>query len=203
MNTQTKNTQSKLNPKDAHKLLVDGNLRFSQNLKANRNLKDQVKDTSLGQFPFAAILSCIDSRVPAELIFDLGIGDIFSVRIAGNIINEDILGSLEYSCKVSGAKIVVVLGHSNCGAVTAACQNVELGNITNLLNKIKPVIERSNYEFFDTNAIESVAQDNVHWSIDRIRKESHILAKMEKDGEIEIVGAYYDLTNGLVSFYEY
>ncbi len=202
MNTQTKNTQSKLSHKDAHKLLVDGNLRFSQNLKANRNLKDQVKDTSLGQYPFAAILSCIDSRVPAELIFDLGIGDIFSIRIAGNIINEDILGSLEYSCKVSGAKIVVVLGHSNCGAVTAACKHVELGNITSLLSKIKPVLEKSNTDTFDHNAIELVAQDNVHWSIKRIRNESPILAKMEKDGEIEILGAYYDVTTGLITFYE-
>jgi len=202
MNTQTKNTQSKLSHKDAHNLLVDGNLRFSQNLKANRNLKDQVKDTSLGQYPFAAILSCIDSRVPAELIFDLGIGDIFSIRIAGNIINEDILGSLEYSCKVSGAKIVVVLGHSNCGAVTAACKHVEFGNITSLLSKIKPVIEKSNTETFDYNAIELVAQENVHWSIKRIRNESPILAKMEKDGEIEILGAYYDVTTGLITFYE-
>lgn len=202
MNTQTKNTQDKLSPKDAHQLLVDGNWRFSQNLKAQRNLKDQVLHTSNGQYPFAAILSCIDSRVPAELIFDLGIGDIFSVRVAGNIINNDILGSLEYSCKVSGAKIVVVLGHSKCGAVTAACQHVELGNITGLLSKIKPVIEQTNIESFDYEAIESVAQENVHWSIKRIRNESPVLAEMEKNGEIEILGAYYDVNTGIVTFYE-
>ena len=129
MKTQTKITQENLSPKDAHNILVEGNKRFSQNLKAQRNLKDQVFETSKGQYPFAVILSCIDSRVPAELVFDQGIGDIFSVRVAGNIINEDILGSMEYACKVAGSKIVVVMGHTKCGAVTSACKHIELGNI--------------------------------------------------------------------------
>ncbi|MBN4082795.1 hypothetical protein JYT50_00235 [bacterium AH-315-A23] len=141
MKTQTKITQENLTPKKAHRILVEGNNRFAQNLKAQRNLQDQVFETSKGQFPFAVILSCIDSRVPAELVFDQGIGDIFSTRIAGNIINEDILGSMEYACKVAGSKIVVVMGHTKCGAVTAACQNIELGNITSLLHKIKPAID--------------------------------------------------------------
>jgi len=202
MYTQTKNTQEVLSPKDAYKLLVDGNWRFVQNLKLQRNLKEQVAHTSSGQYPFAAILSCIDSRVPVELIFDLVIGDVFSARVAGNIVNDDILGSLEYSCKVSGAKIVVVLGHSKCGAVTSACQDVKLGNITSLLSKIKPVIEQTNKKSFKAEDIEFVAQENVHWSIKRIREESPILAEMEKNGEIEIIGAYYDVNTGVVSFYE-
>lgn len=150
------------------------------------------------------ILSCIDSRVPAELVFDQGIGDIFSVRVAGNIINEDILGSMEYACKVAGSKIVVVMGHTKCGAVTSACQHVELGNITPLLNKIKPavtIIEAKNGEM-NAEAIEEVSVENVKISISRIREESSILAEMERNGEIEIVGAMYDVSSGEVEFFE-
>jgi len=149
-------------------------------------------------------LSCIDSRVPAELVFDQGIGDIFSVRVAGNIINEDILGSMEYACKVAGSKIVVVMGHTKCGAVTSACQHVELGNITPLLNKIKPavtLIEAKNGEM-NAEAIEEVSVENVKISISRIREESSILAEMERNGEIEIVGAMYDVSSGEVEFFE-
>ena len=141
MITQTKETQEVLSPKDALNLLVDGNKRFVQNLKAQRDLLSQVKQTSTGQFPFAVILGCIDSRTPMELIFDQGIGDIFSVRVAGNIINEDVLGSMEYSCKVAGSKVLVVMGHTKCGAVTAACKGVKLGNITPLLAKIQPAVD--------------------------------------------------------------
>ena len=204
MKTQTKITQENLSPKDAHNILVEGNKRFTQNLKAQRNLQDQVFETSKGQYPFAVILSCIDSRVPAELVFDQGIGDIFSVRVAGNIINEDILGSMEYACKVAGSKIVVVMGHTKCGAVTSACQHVELGNITPLLNKIKPavtIIEAKNGEM-NAEAIEEVSVENVKISISRIREESSILAEMERNGEIEIVGAMYDVSNGEVEFFE-
>ena len=203
MKTQTKITQENLSPKDAHNILVEGNKRFSQNLKAQRNLKDQVFETSKGQYPFAVILSCIDSRVPAELVFDQGIGDVFSVRVAGNIINEDILGSMEYACKVAGSKIVVVMGHTKCGAVTSACKHIELGNITPLLNKIKPavtLIEAKNGKMND-EAIEEVSVENVKLSIDRIREESPILAEMEKNGEIEIVGAMYDVSSGIVDFF--
>ncbi|MCF6169247.1 carbonic anhydrase family protein [Lutibacter sp.] len=204
MRTQTKITQDNLTPKDAHKILVEGNNRFVQNLKAQRNLQDQVFETSKGQYPFAVILSCIDSRVPAELVFDQGIGDIFSARVAGNIINEDILGSMEYACKVAGSKIVVVMGHTKCGAVTAACQNVKLGNITPLLDKIKPAVDIIKVErgVFDEEAIEEVALTNVRISIDRIREESPILSEMEKNNEIEIVGAIYDVSNGKVDFFE-
>ena len=201
MKTQTKYTQENLTPKDAYNILVEGNKRFEQNLKAQRNLQDQVLETSKGQYPFAVILSCIDSRVPAELVFDQGIGDIFSIRIAGNIINEDVLGSMEYACKVAGSKIAVVMGHSKCGAVTAACNHVELGNITALLSKINPAVNMANEGAITDEVIEEVAIRNVRLSIERIRNESPILAKMEKDGQIEIVGAMYDVSNGRVEFF--
>ena len=204
MKTQTKITQENLTPKDAHAILVEGNKRFIENLKAQRNLKDQVLETSEGQYPFAVILSCIDSRVPAELVFDQGIGDIFSVRVAGNIVNEDVLGSMEYACKVAGSKIVVVMGHTKCGAVTSACKHVELGNITALLSKIQPAVAliEAKSTIMDDDAIEEVAIANVKISINRIRKESPILAEMEKGGTIEIVGALYDVSNGEVEFFE-
>jgi carbonic anhydrase len=202
MRTQTKDIQDNLTPADSHRILAEGNSRFVQNVKAQRNLQDQVFETSQGQYPFAAILSCIDSRVPAELVFDQGIGDIFSVRVAGNIVNEDVLGSMEFACKVSGSKIVVVLGHSKCGAVTAACNGVELGNVTALLNKIKPSVEavRTGEEEMSDDDIEIVAHHNVGESINRIRSESPILAEMEEQGEIEIVGALYNVSNGQVTF---
>ena len=204
MKTQTKEIQDNLTPQDAHNILVSGNSRFTQNLKAQRNLQDQVFETSKGQFPFAAILSCIDSRVPAEMVFDQGIGDVFSVRVAGNIINEDVLGSLEYSCKVAGSKIVVVMGHTKCGAVNAACNNIELGNITALLHKIKPAVDsiRKDKGEMDEDSIEKVGVLNVHLAIERIRKESPILAEMEKKGEIEIVGATYNVSDGEVIFFD-
>ena len=205
MRTQTKEIQENLTPKDAHRILVEGNKRFVQNVKAQRDLRAQVLETSGGQYPFAVILSCIDSRVPAELVFDQGIGDIFSVRVAGNIINEDVLGSMEYGCKVAGSKIVVAMGHTKCGAVTAACNNVELGNITPLLQKIKPAVDlvRTDKEEMSDKSIEEVSVKNIQLSIDRIRKESPILSEMEKIGEIEIVGALYNVSTAEVEFFNY
>jgi len=202
MKTQTKISQDKITPKDAHTLLIDGNRRFVQDLKAKRNLKDQVIQTSSGQYPFAVILSCIDSRVPVELVFDQGIGDVFSVRVAGNIVNEDVLGSIEYACKVAGSKILVVMGHTKCGAVNAACNKVKLGNITPLLEKIQPAViaVEVNGSKMDDESIEEVAVLNVELSIDRIKKESSILSDLEKEGTIEIVGAIYDVSNGQVNF---
>lgn len=210
MRTQTKEIQENLTPKDAHRILVEGNKRFAQNVRLLRNLKSQVLETSTGQYPFAVILSCIDSRVPAELVFDQGIGDIFSIRIAGNIINEDILGSMEFACKVTGSKIVVVMGHTKCGAISAACNDVKLGNITTLLHKIKPAIatvqKQHNCSGHAVAALsseelaEKVIVQNVMLSIETIRKQSPILAKMEQDGEIEIVGAVYSLSTGEVTF---
>ncbi len=202
MKVHTKVTQENLTPKLAHEILRKGNLRFIQNLKVQRNLQEQVIETSRGQYPFAIILSCIDSRVPAELVFDQGIGDIFSVRVAGNIVNEDILGSMEYACKVAGSKIVVVMGHTRCGAVTAACDNLQMGNITALLRKIRPAIKTIEFTEKDPtdDEIEEVAITNVQMSIDQIRQQSPILDEMEKDGKIEITGALYCVTNGIVEF---
>lgn len=203
MKTHTQFTQQNLTPEDANNILIEGNKRFAQNLKAIRDLQRQVFDTSTGQFPFAAILSCIDSRVPTELVFDQGIGDIFSVRVAGNVVNEDILGSLEYSCKVAGSKIIVVMGHSKCGAVTAACNDVKLGNITALLSKIQPSVKQcihNSSDITDEN-IEKVSNLNIDYSIDEIRSKSPILKEMEANGEIKIVGAMYDVSNGKVTFH--
>ena len=204
MKVHTKITQANLTPQLAHEILVEGNDRFVKNVKAQRNLQQQVLDTSKGQYPFAVILSCIDSRVPAELVFDQGIGDIFSARVAGNIVNEDVLGSMEYACKVAGSKIVVVLGHTGCGAVTAACNHVEMGNITALLNKIQPAVKKikPKSNTYTEKEIEEVASLNVKLTIERIRKESPILNELEKNNEIEIVGAKYNLKTGKVKFFE-
>ncbi len=207
MKAHTKETQTEITPQKSLTFLKEGNLRFQNNLKANRNLLEQVNDTSDGQFPFATILSCIDSRVSAELVFDQGLGDIFSVRIAGNFVNEDILGSMEFACKLAGTKLIVVLGHTSCGAVKGACDNAKMGNLTKLLEKITPAVNAvtepkdislrnsKNLEFVDT-----VSEKNVLLTIERIHNESPILTEMEKNGEIKIVGAMYDVNTGTVNF---
>lgn len=200
MKTLTKELQSKMTPQDAVIRLKEGNERFVQNVKASRNLNEQVDQTKAGQFPFAAFLSCIDSRVPAEIVFDQGIGDMFSARLAGNVVNEDVLGSLEYACKVAGSKLVVVMGHTKCGAVTAACNHVELGNITPLLAKIQPAVQELVKGEADADTIEAVAVRNVELMIDRIKNESEILNEMESQGEIKIIGAIYDVASGAVDF---
>ena len=200
METLTKEIQDKIFPDDALDRLKAGNKRFLKNRNSGRNLLEQVKITGDGQFPFAALLSCIDSRVPAELVFDQGIGDIFNVRVAGNIVNEDVLGSLEYSCKVAGSKLVLVLGHTRCGAVTSACKHVELGNITPLLKKIEPAVRELVKGELSPELIEEVGVKNVENSIALIRERSPILREMEEKGEIRIAGAIYDVTTGEVNF---
>tara|TARA_B110000908_G_C10201739_1_gene425662 strand:+ start:704 stop:1315 length:612 start_codon:yes stop_codon:yes gene_type:complete len=201
MKALTKSTQEQITPTAALQMLIDGNARFVQNKMIQRDLQEQIADTSEGQFPFAAILSCIDSRVPAEIVFDQGIGDVFSARVAGNIVNEDVLGSIEYACKVAGSKIVVVMGHTKCGAVTAACNNVELGNITALLSKIKPAVKKySTGVEMDEETIERVAVQNVLFSIEAMKSDSPILAEMVESNEILIVGAIYNVSNGEVKF---
>ena len=201
MKALTKSTQEQITPTAALQMLIDGNARFVQNKMIQRDLQAQIADTSEGQFPFAAILSCIDSRVPAEIVFDQGIGDVFSARVAGNIVNEDVLGSIEYACKVAGSKIVVVMGHTKCGAVTAACNNVELGNITALLSKIKPAVKKySTGAEMDEETIERVAVQNVLFSIEAMKSDSPILAEMVESNEILIVGAIYNVSNGQVKF---
>jgi len=207
MKTLTKELQSAITPALALELLKDGNKRFVNNLKINRNLLQQANETSDGQHPFAVILSCIDSRTSAELIFDQGLGDVFSVRIAGNIVNEDILGSMEFGCKVAGAKIIVVLGHTKCGAVKGACDGVALGNLTGLIAKIKPAVEQEAVTAENRNSsngvfVENVAELNVSLSVKNILLKSPIIADMVKNGDIGIVGGIHDITTGEVKFFE-
>lgn len=208
MKAHTKETQQAMTPQKALNELKEGNERFQKNRKADRNLLEQVTDTSKGQYPFATILSCIDSRVSSELIFDQGVGDIFSARIAGNFVNTDILGSMEFACKLAGTKLILVLGHTSCGAVKGACDNAKMGNLTAMLDNIMPAVKAvkeptdsdkrnsSNIEF-----VNNVAKKNVELTIERIRKDSPILAEMEKNGEIMIKGAMYDINTGAVTFY--
>jgi len=207
MKTLTKEMQSAITPSVALEILKDGNKRFVSNLKINRNLLQQANETSDGQHPFAVILSCIDSRTSAELIFDQGLGDVFSVRIAGNIVNDDILGSMEFGCKVAGAKIIVVLGHTKCGAVKGACDNVALGNLTGLIAKIKPAVEQEAVTAENRNSsngvfVENVAELNVSLSVKNILLKSPIIADMVKNGDIGIVGGIHDITTGKVKFFE-
>jgi carbonic anhydrase len=207
MKAHTKETQAALTPEKALLLLKEGNARFQNNLKANRNLLEQVKDTSNGQYPFATILSCIDSRVASELVFDQGLGDVFSIRIAGNFVNEDILGSMEFACKLAGTKVLVVLGHTSCGAIKGACDDAKLGNLTTLINKLKPAVKavRAPEELHLRNSgnidfVNSVAEKNISMTIDNIRNQSSVLREMEVERTLKIVGAMYDINTGLVTF---
>ena len=207
MKTLTKEMQSALTPAKAIELLKEGNKRFVSNLKINRNLLQQVNETSDGQHPFAIILSCIDSRTSAELIFDQGLGDIFSVRIAGNVLNEDILGSMEFACKVAGAKVVVVLGHSKCGAIKGACDDVKLGNLSILLDKVKPAINAETSITVNRNAsnsefVEKVAALNVTLTMEQILERSPVLAEMVDANEIAVIGGMYNVDSGVVDFYD-
>ena len=206
MKTLTKELQDEITPAMALEILKKGNDRFINNLKANRNLLQQANETSDGQHPFAVILSCIDSRTSAELIFDQGLGDVFSIRIAGNIINEDILGSMEFGCKAAGAKIIVVLGHTKCGAVKGACDHVEMGNLTALLSKIQPAVFDENTVTENRNSnnmdfVEKVAAINVKRSVHSITERSTILKEMVEKGEISIIGGNHDITTGVVTFF--
>ena len=206
MKTLTKEMQAAITPSMALNLLNEGNKRFVNNLKINRNLLQQANETSDGQHPFAVILSCIDSRTSAELIFDQGLGDIFSVRIAGNIINEDILGSMEFACKVAGSKIIVVLGHTKCGAVIGACDHIEMGNLTALLTKIRPAIDdealtKENRNSNNSVFVENVSTINVKRTVKSIMQRSTILKEMIESGQIGIVGGTHDISTGEVIFY--
>lgn len=207
MKTLNKELQASISPRQALEILKKGNNRFVNNLKAHRDLLEQVNDTRDGQWPFATILSCIDSRTSAELIFDQGLGDVFSVRIAGNIVNTDILGSMEFACKVAGSKLIVVLGHSKCGAVKGACDHVEMGNLTELLSKIQPAVYEEKATQDNRNAsnplfVENVAEINVKRNVKNIIERSFILEQMIEKGEIGIVGAMHNIETGEVIFYE-
>lgn len=207
MKTLNKELQASITPRKALEILKEGNKRFISNLKAHRDLLQQANETRDGQWPFATILSCIDSRTSAELIFDQGLGDVFSVRIAGNIVNTDILGSMEFACKVAGSKLIVVLGHSKCGAVKGACDHVEMGNLTELLSKLQPAVYQEKQTLNDRNSsntefVENVAQINVKRSVKNIIERSFILEQMVENGEIGIVGAMHNLETGEVTFYD-
>lgn len=207
MRTHNKDSQATVTPTVALQFLQEGNQRFVNNLKFNRNLLQQVNETRDGQWPFAVILSCIDSRTSAELIFDQGLGDVFSVRIAGNIVNEDILGSMEFACKVAGSKLIMVLGHTKCGAVKGACDHVEMGNLTALLSKLQPSVEKETQTKEDRNSgnsyfVENVAAINVKQMVNAIKERSVVLHEMIENGEIGICGAMYNVETGHVEFYK-
>ena len=209
MKVHTSETQATVTPLKAIQFLKEGNERFIKNVNFHRNLLEQVNDTRTGQWPFAVILSCMDSRTSAELIFDQGLGDIFSIRVAGNIVNTDIIGSIEFACKVAGTKLIVVLGHSSCGAIKGACDHVEVGNLTELLAKVQPAVyqetlttDPKNRNSKNTAFVENVATINVKRSVKTIVDRSYILEQMIERGEIAIIGAKYDLNTGKVDFFD-
>lgn len=205
-NTHTKESQAAVSPAMALELLKDGNKRFLNNESVNRSFDKQIALTSTGQYPFAAVVSCIDSRIPTEIVFDQGIGDIFNARVAGNFVNEDILGSLEFACKLAGSKLIVIMGHTSCGAVKGACDHAKLGNLTGMLDKIAPALDKvptadgvdrssKNLDF-----VNEVAVQNVHLTIDKLKADSPVLNEMIQNGEIEVVGAMYSVKSGEVTF---
>ncbi len=207
INTQTAESQASLSSDDALQMLKEGNNRFVNGNRLSRNLNDQVSETSSGQYPFAAVVSCIDSRIPTEIIFDQGIGDIFNARIAGNFMNEDILGSLEFACKLAGSKVVVIMGHTSCGAVKGACDKAELGNLTQMLSKITPAVDAidtppdTDRSSKNLDFVNQVALKNVELTVDAIKNQSPVLMEMYQNGEIDIVGAMYDVSSGKVTFH--
>lgn len=201
----TKEEQLKLTPDQVLQEFIDGNNRFQSGTTTIRNHSEQVKKSAPGQYPKAVVLSCLDSRVPVEDVFDQGLGDIFVGRVAGNFVNEDLLGSIEFACKVAGAKLVLVMGHQHCGAVKGAIDDVKLGNITAMLAKIKPAVKMSQDFGGDKTSkndqfVKYVSENNVKYAMQQIRKKSPILKEMEDKGEIKIVGAFYRLTDGTLEF---
>ena len=206
--TQTADTQAVLTPATAINMLKEGNARFVEQRQAQRDLLYQVQETANGQFPFAVVLSCIDSRIPTEIIFDQGIGDIFNARVAGNFVNDDILGSMEFACKVAGSKVVVVMGHTSCGAVKGACDHVELGKLTGMLAKITPAVDATETEPGEDRSsanktfVNRVSKTNVEMTMKNIMEGSEVLRDMYESGAIDIVGAMYDVASGTVEFYD-
>jgi carbonic anhydrase len=204
---QTKASQTAMTPQSALAELRDGNARFIAGNPLHRDFPAQVQATASGQYPFAVVLSCLDSRQPIEIVLDQGIGDIFSARVAGNVLNDDILGSMEFACKASGAKLIAVIGHSNCGAIKGAVDDVELGNLTGLLTKIKPAIDAVPADVQPRTAqnlafVDQVSEANVRLVMKEIRERSPILREMLDKGEIGLVGGMYDLSTGKVQFYD-
>jgi carbonic anhydrase len=201
----TKAQRDKLTPDDIIALMKKGNERFRRGKESPHNYLSQQKITAKGQYPAAVILSCIDSRAPAETIMDLGIGDIFNVRVAGNVANDDVLGSMEFACKAAGAKVALVMGHTACGAIKGAIDNVELGNLTGLLGKIRPAVDATDYKGERAAAnygfVDAVARKNVEMTIAEIRRRSPVLSELETSRKLKIVGAMYNLETGRVEFF--
>jgi carbonic anhydrase len=207
MRTHNKDSQATMTPEKALAYLKEGNGRFMNNLKANRNLLEQVNDTREGQWPFATILSCIDSRTSAELVFDQGLGDIFSIRLAGNVLSDAVLGSMEFACKLAGSRLLVVLGHTACGAIKGACDNVQMGNLSTLLNLIQPAVyfERTvseNRTSKNPDFVDRVAQIQVRRAVEGVIERSMVLREMIEDGDIALIGAMYDVASGAVQFFD-
>ncbi|MBN1584345.1 MAG: carbonic anhydrase [Anaerolineae bacterium] len=205
MQTQTQTSQAEMTPAAALARLKEGNARFVANRQAERDLMEQVRLTGGGQYPFAIVLGCVDSRVPPEVIFDQGIGDIFSARIAGNFVNTDILGSMEFACKVAGAKLILVLGHSQCGAIMGATDGAELGNLTGMLRKLQPAVDATPAPLDRRNSqnaafVQQVAEKNVELTVEAIKQHSPVLREMLDNDEIAIAGAMYDVESGIVRF---
>ena len=207
MKAHDRDSQSAMTPEKAKQILIEGNKRFQKSLKADRDLMGQVNDTADGQYPLATILSCIDSRVSSELIFDQGIGDIFSVRIAGNFVNTDILGSMEFACKLAGTPLIVIMGHTSCGAIKGACDRARLGNLSHLIRRLEPAVTAtatpvSKDQRTSKNLVfvDAVARTNVEMTIEQLRDVSPVLAQMEEAGEIKVIGAMYDISTGVVDF---
>lgn len=206
MLTQSKITQEQMTPAQALEMLKEGNARFVEGKMTNRDLNEQVTVTGQGQFPFGIVLHCIDSRVSAELLFDQGIGDLFSARVAGNFVNDDILGSMEFACKVAGSKLIMVLGHTKCGAIKGACNKVELGNLTTTLSKIKPALEAveepvENRNGDNADFVKRVTDANVELTMEKIKTDSPVLNEMITNGEIDLVGGIYNVDTGSVDFW--
>jgi len=204
--TQTKETQSAISPSDALQLLKDGHSRYLSGKMLDRNLLEQVKASASGQYPYAVVLNCLDSRVIPESVFDQGIGDIFDARIAGNFVNEDILGSMEFACKLMGAKLILVVGHTNCGAIKGAIDDAELGNLTQLLDKIKPAVAKTKYDGDKSSKnleyVDLVSKENVMLAIENIKLRSPVLKEMLDKNEIMIAGCMYNISDGTIEFYK-
>jgi carbonic anhydrase len=200
----TKVQRDKMTPNEIIAAMKKGNERFRSGVRKNRNYLNEQRASASGQYPAAVLLSCIDSRAPAEVIMDLGLGDIFNCRVAGNVANHDILGSMEFACKLAGAKVVLVMGHTACGAIKGTIDNAELGNLTELLDKIKPAVQATNYSGERSSKnyafVDAVARTNVQMTVDNIRKGSSVLAELESKGTIKMVGAMYNLQSAAVEF---
>ena len=204
--TPTKETQSAITPEEVLQLMIDGHNRYLEGKMLNRNLIEQVKATASAQYPYAVVLNCLDSRVIPESVFDQGIGDIFDARVAGNFVNDDILGSMEFACKITGAKLILVVGHTNCGAIKGAIDDAELGNLTQLLDKIKPAVARTKYDGDKSSKnleyVDLVSKENVLMAIENIKLRSPVLKEMLDKNEIMIAGCMYNISDGTIEFYK-